>query len=210
LSRKGALWLGVLFGALQYASGATALLGAQGPGQAGQSSHVLTAADAPHDADYAIGPDDVLTVVVWREKDLSGDVVVRPDGRITLPLVGDLEARGLTPEALRQRINQAMTKYVAEPSVTVIVKQINSRKVFITGQVAKPGAFSLTKPTTVLQLISMAGGLLEFAKGKDIVIARSDVNGQQAALPFNYKDVLKGKKLDQNIILRPGDTVLVP
>jgi len=207
LRRKRLLWLSVLFWAFPCASGRPALLDVRSSDQA-PSADVPAVVDAP--VDYVIGPDDVLSVVVWREKDLSGDVVVRPDGRITLPLVGDLEARGLTPEALRQRVNQAMTKYVAEPSVTVIVKQINSRKAFITGQVAKPGAYPLSKPTTVLQLISMAGGLLEFAKGKEIVIARANADGTQSAVPFNYKDVLKGKNLKQNILLKPGDTVLVP
>jgi polysaccharide export outer membrane protein len=161
-------------------------------------------------SDYVIGPDDILTITVWREKDLSGDVLVRPDGRVTLPLVGDLDARGLRPDELRDRVTQAMTRYVADPAVTVVVKQINSRKVFITGQVTKPGAYPLGKPATVLQLIAIAGGLLEFAKSKEIVIARMEANGQQVVFPFNYKDALKGKNLHQNILLKPGDTVLVP
>ena len=160
-------------------------------------------------ADYVIGADDVLTVLFWRDKDMSSDVTVRPDGRISLPLVNEVQAAGLTPDQLRDAVTKVAVKYVADPSVTVVVKQINSRKAFITGQVSKPGAYTLNKPTTVLQLISMAGGLLDFAKGKEIVIARN-TDGQQQALKFNYKDVLQGRNLAQNVFLKPGDTVLVP
>jgi polysaccharide export outer membrane protein len=160
-------------------------------------------------SDYVIGADDVLSVLFWRDKDMSTDVTVRPDGKITLPLVNEIQASGLTPDQLRDRISAGAAKYIADPNVTVVVKQINSRKVFITGMVARPGAYQLNKPTTVLQLISMAGGLLEFAKGKEIVIARN-ANGEQHALKFNYKDVLQGKNLAQNVSLKPGDTVLVP
>ncbi len=160
-------------------------------------------------ADYVIGPDDVLTVVFWRDKDMTTDVVVRPDGRITLPLVNDLPASGLTPEQLRVAITQSASKYIEEPTVSVVVKQINSRKVFITGQVGKPGAYPLGGPTSVLQLISLAGGLNEFAKQKDIVITRQE-GGRQTTLKFNYRDVLKGKNLQQNVELKAGDTVLVP
>lgn len=160
-------------------------------------------------AGYVVGPEDVLTVVVWREKDLSTDVVVRPDGRITLPLINDVVAQGLTPDALRDQLTTQFAKFVEDPSVSVVVKQINSRKVFITGMVGKPGAFPLTSTMTVLQLISMAGGLNEFARSKEIVVMRTE-NGQPKALKFNYEDVRKGRKLSQNIELKPNDTVLVP
>jgi polysaccharide biosynthesis/export protein len=158
---------------------------------------------------YVLGTDDVLTIVFWRDKDMSAEVVVRPDGRITLPLVNDVQAAGLTPEQLRERVTAEAGKYVENPSVTVVVKQINSLRVYITGQVAKPGVYPLTAPTTVLQLISLAGGLHEFAKSKDIVITRTE-GGTPQLLRFNYRDVLKGKNLKQNIELKPGDTVLVP
>lgn len=158
---------------------------------------------------YVIGADDVLSIVVWREKDLSTDVVVRPDGRITLPLANDIVAQGLTPEMLRARITEAVGKFIEEPSVTVVVKQINSRKVFITGMIGKGGAYPLTGSTTVLQLISMAGGLQDFAKAKEIVIMRTE-NGRQRALKFNYEAVRKGKNVQQNFELQPGDTVIVP
>jgi polysaccharide biosynthesis/export protein len=158
---------------------------------------------------YVIGPEDVLTVVFWREKDLSTDAAVRPDGMITVPLLNDVQASGLTPEALRERIQAAATKFVADPSVTVVVKAINSRKVFITGNIAKPGQYPLAGPTSVMQLIAMAGGLQEFADADRILIMRTE-SGKQIAKRFNYEDVREGKNLNQNIELQPGDTVIVP
>ena len=158
---------------------------------------------------YTIGADDVLNVMFWRDKEMSADVVVRPDGRITLPLVNDIVAVGLTPEQLRDRIREEASRYVEDPSVTVIVRQINSRRVFITGMVGKPGAYPMTKAITVLQLLSIAGGLNEYADSKNIMIMRRE-DGQQVALKFNYNDVRKGKNLKQNIELRSGDTVVVP
>ena len=159
--------------------------------------------------DYVIGAEDVLTVVFWRDKEMSADVAVRPDGKVTLPLVNDIDAAGKTPDQLRALITEAASRFVEAPTVTVVVKQINSRKVFITGLVTKPGVYPLTSTTTVLQLISMAGGLSEFAQIKNVIINRVD-NGRQVALKFNYNDVRKGKNLKQNIELRPGDTVIVP
>jgi polysaccharide export outer membrane protein len=159
---------------------------------------------------YLIGPEDVLAVVFWREKDLSVDAIaVRPDGMITVPLINDIKAAGTTPDQLREQIQAAAGKYVTDPSVTVVVKTINSRKVFITGQVPKPGQYPLTAPTSVMQLIAMAGGVHEFADTKHILIMRSD-GGQQVAMQFNYDDVLNRKNLQQNIPLLPGDTVVVP
>ena len=160
-------------------------------------------------AGYVIGADDVLAVVFWREKDLSVETAVRPDGKITLPLLNDLQAAGFTPDQLREQIQAAATKYVEDPSVTVVVKAMNSRKVFITGQVIKPGQYPLTGPTTVLQLIAMAGGLQEFADSDNILIMRTE-GGQQIAMPFSYGDVLNRRALGQNITLQPGDTVIVP
>jgi polysaccharide export outer membrane protein len=159
--------------------------------------------------DYVIGPDDVLTVTFWREKDLSTDVVVRPDGKITLPLLNDISAAGLTPDQLRERILGEAARYLEDPAPSVVVKGINSRKVFITGEVAKPGPYLLTAPTSVLQLIAMAGGLQEFAQKKDIMVVRSE-NGRQITFPFDYAAVARRKNLQQNILLRPGDTVVVP
>jgi polysaccharide export outer membrane protein len=166
-------------------------------------------AGAPLPADYLIGPEDVLDIVFWRDKDMSTQATVRPDGRITLPLINEVQASGMTPDQLRDTLMSAAAKYVEDPNVSVVVKTINSRKVFITGNVAKPGAYPLTAPTTVVQLIAMAGGLHEFAESKNIIIMRNE-NGKPVALPFNYKDVLKRKNLKQNIELKPGDTVVVP
>ncbi|HTM05384.1 MAG TPA: polysaccharide biosynthesis/export family protein [Vicinamibacterales bacterium] len=160
-------------------------------------------------ADYTVGPDDVLSVVFWRDKDMSADVTVRPDGRITLPLLNEVSAAGLTLEQLRQNIKAAAEKFVDDPSVTVDVKAINSRKVFITGEVGKPGPYALMGPTTVMQLLAMAGGVNEYAKADNISILRTE-NGKQVSMRFNYKDVLNRKNLKQNIELKPGDTVVVP
>jgi polysaccharide export outer membrane protein len=160
-------------------------------------------------ADYVIGPDDQLKVVFWREDSLSGDVVVRPDGKISLTLLNDVQASGLTPNQLRESLVQLAAKYVTDPSVTVIVKQINSRKVYITGQVNKPGTYILNDNVTVLQMLAMSGGLQEWADANSILIMRTE-NGQTKSYKFNYKDVSKGKSLQQNILLKPGDTIVVP
>ena len=159
--------------------------------------------------DYVIGPEDVLTIVFWREKDLSSDVIVRPDGRISLPVLQDVTAAGLTPEQLRDSLTKTAERFVEDPNVTVVVKEINSRRVFITGQVAKPGPYNLTSPMTIVQLIALAGGLLEYADGKNIVIMRTE-NANPVSYRFNYKEVIERKNLKQNIQLKPGDTVLVP
>jgi polysaccharide export outer membrane protein len=159
--------------------------------------------------DYVIGPDDILVVVFWREKDLSSEVTVRPDGRISIPLLQDVEAAGLTPEQLRDRLNLHAQRFVEDPSVTVVVKEIHSRRVYITGQVAKAGPYVLTARTTIVQLIAMAGGLLEYADAKNIVLIRTE-NGAPVSYRFNYKDVLNRRNLRQNLELKPGDTVVVP
>ena len=189
-----------------FAVAATALAatqaGAVPPGQT-----VPTAAQAP--AGYTIGTDDQLSVIFWQEKEMSADVTVRPDGKISLPLLNEIEAAGKTPEQLRQVIEEAGRKFLQEPAVTIVVKQINSRKVFITGMVGRPGPYPLTTPTTVLQLIATAGGLQEYADKEHIVIVRSE-NGRPASYRFNYKEVIQQKKLGQNIELRAGDTVVVP
>jgi polysaccharide biosynthesis/export protein len=158
---------------------------------------------------YTIGPDDQLSIVYWREKDLSADVVVRPDGLISLPLLNDVQASGLTPEQLRVAITAGAAKFVEEPTVAVVVKAINSRKVFITGQVGKAGYYPLAGPTTVLHLIATAGGVAEYADKGKISIVRKE-NGKDVSYRFNYEDVMKGKNLSQNIELKPGDTVIVP
>jgi polysaccharide export outer membrane protein len=166
-------------------------------------------APATAPSDYVIGPDDLLAVVFWREKEMSAEVVVRPDGKITLPLINDIQAAGLTPEELRLAIEKAAERYIQDPNPSVVVKQINSRKVFVTGMVNKPGPYPLSGPTTVMQAIAMAGGLQEFAKKDRITILRVD-GARTQTFKFNYKDVSQGRRVEQNILLKPGDTIVVP
>jgi polysaccharide export outer membrane protein len=160
---------------------------------------------------YVIGPSDALTVVFLRDKEMSGDVIVRPDGKISLPILNEISAAGLSPEELRLKLATAAAKYVEveDPEVTVIVREIRSRIVFITGNVAKPANYPLNSEMTVLQLIAVAGGLLEYADSKNIMVVRTE-NGRQQYHKFNYKDVVKQKATAQNIALKPGDTVVVP
>jgi polysaccharide export outer membrane protein len=159
-------------------------------------------------SEYVIGPGDILGIVFFREKELSGDVAVLPDGRITLPLINEMQAAGLKPEELRQRIMEGARKFVTDPTVTVVVRQVNSRRVFITGMIAKPAFYPLYQSTTILQLIATAGGLLEYANKENIVVIRIE-NGRQSSYKFNYKEVSEQKRLEQNIELKPGDTVIV-
>lgn len=178
--------------------------------QAGSPQPIPTqavAAEVP--ADYVIGPEDVLGIVFWREAELSGDVTVRPDGRITLPVIGEIAAAGMQPGALQKQIVVLAGKYVNDPNVQVIIRAIHSRRFFVTGRVADPGTFDLKGPMTVMQALAMAGGLTEYADAKNITILRKG-DAQTPVLRFNYRDVSKGKKLEQNVILRPGDTVVVP
>lgn len=158
---------------------------------------------------YVIGTDDILSIVFWREKDMSAEVTVRPDGKVALPLLNEVQAAGLTPDDLRDRVIASARRFIEDPNPTIMVKTINSRRVFITGQVEKPGSYSLNNPATVLQLIALAGGLKEFAKGRNISVLRL-VDGQQIVYGFNYQNAVNRKNLDQNITLLPGDTVLVP
>ena len=160
-------------------------------------------------ADYVIGADDQLEIVFWREKDVSGPVTVRPDGMISLPLLNEVRAAGLTPEELRITVTTVAEKLLDQPTVSVIVKAINSRKVFLVGQIAKPGPYPLLAPPTVLQMIATAGGPSEYAKLGEIVIVRTD-GGKTTHLLFNYEDILRGRKLEQNILLKPGDTIAIP
>jgi len=165
------------------------------------------ALDVP--ADYVIGPEDVLGVVFWRDKDMSLDVTVRPDGKISLPLINDVTAAGLTPTQLCEQLGIQAKRFIEDPSVTVIVRQINSRRVFVTGEVSRPGPYPLIGPATVLQMLATAGGLREYADGKHIVILRRE-NGRTIMNHFNYNEALKPRGLGANIELKPGDTIVVP
>jgi polysaccharide export outer membrane protein len=169
-------------------------------------------ADLPQvPADYVIGAEDVLNITSRFHEDLSGDFVVRPDGKLALPLLKDVVAAGLTIEEFRAKITAAITPFLkGDPVFTVQPKQINSRKVYITGEVTTAGAYPLTGPRTVMQLIALAGGVTEYADSKSITVMRTDEQGRQQVFRFNYKDVAKGKNLQQNILLKPGDTVVVP
>jgi len=185
----------------------------------GQQAANTNAASAPADVpkstaapanDYVIGPDDLLSIVFWREQQLSADVVVRPDGKISLPLLDDVQASGLTPKQLRDHLLAEARRYISEPVATVVVRQVNSRKVYITGLVARPGQYPLTASMTVLQLIATAGGLQDFAKAREIRIVRIE-NGKPVNLHFDYEELMKRpEKVAQNIELKPGDTIIVP
>lgn len=165
------------------------------------------AAEVP--PDYLIGPDDVLAVVFWEQANHGGEVIVRPDGKISLPLINDVQAAGLSPEQLRASIVAASAKFLRDPNVTVVVKQINSRRVYVTGYVGKAGTYNLTRPVTVLQMLALAGGVSEYADKGKIVVMRTE-GERTASYKFNYKDVIQGKHLEQNILLKPGDTIIVP
>jgi polysaccharide export outer membrane protein len=187
------------------------LVGALAPSFASGQSRTRTGAETPAavpPAGYVIGAEDVLAIVFWRDQELSAEVVVRPDGKISLPLLNDIDAAGYTPEQLRAVVEKAAAKYVSDPNATVIVKAINSRKVHIVGNVGKPGTYSLAGELNVLQFIAMAGGLLEFADAKNVTILRRETGGDRY-YKFNYKDVVRQKNVEQNIQLKPGDTVIV-
>ena len=164
----------------------------------------------PHDDSFVIGNDDVLAINVWKEPDVSRSVPVRSDGKISLPLVGEIQAAGETPLKLEQGIAARMKNFIEDPEVTVIVQQVNSRKFNILGYVIKPGSYGLTSSATVLDAIALAGGFRDFAKQKSIYVLRQNPDGTQSRLPFNYKDVIKGKNSAQNVKLQPNDTIVVP
>ena len=159
---------------------------------------------------YVIGVDDVLSISVWKEPELSRTLPVRPDGKITLPLVGDLQAAGVTPQNLQQELHDKLAAYMAVPEVAVIVQEVKSQKYNIVGQVAKPGSYSLNESMTVLDAIAESGGLGVYAKGNAIYVLRMRPDGSSVKLPFHYKQVLKGTNLSQNVNLQPRDTVVVP
>jgi polysaccharide export outer membrane protein len=162
-----------------------------------------------NDGEYKIGAQDVLRVDVWKEDQLTRIVPVRPDGKITLPLLNDVQAIGLTSMQLATVIADGLKKYITNPQVTVTVAEINSRRIYVTGEVTRPGAFPLLPNMTVLQALSGSGGFTQFARSKKIYILRTD-DGKQTKIPFNYNEVVGGKKPEQNIVLQPGDVIVVP
>jgi len=158
--------------------------------------------------DYVIGADDTLHISVWKEPDLSETLPVRPDGKISMPLLNDITAAGLTPLELKDSITEKLKKYVSDPRVTVVVTAMNSRRIFVTGEVNHSGPISLLPHMTVLQALAQAG-FTQFANPKATYLLRTQ-DGKQTKLPFNYKDVVKGNHPEQNIELKPGDTIVVP
>ncbi len=182
---------------------------AQGMSLAKEKKDSITKNQDTDQDTYVIGSGDTLSIQVWREPNLSGNFTVRPDGKITFPLINDIKADGLTPLQLKKVIEKGLTKYISTPVVTVVVSSANSKNIYVLGKVNSPGKYPLIGPTTVLQALAEAGGLAEWAKGDDIVILRNE-NGKQIKIEFDYDDVSRGKHLEQNIFLKPGDTIVVP
>jgi polysaccharide export outer membrane protein len=175
-----------------------------------QDTEDSTRSAGPHDDSFTIGADDVLAINVWKEPEVSRSVPVRSDGKVSLPLAGEVQAAGKTPRQLELEIAKRLQSYISDPEVTVIVQQINSQKFNILGQVLKPGSYPLANSPTVLDAIALAGGFRDFAKKKSIYVLRQTPAGGQARLLFNYKDMVKGKNTDQNVKLQPRDTIVVP
>ena len=185
---------------------ATGLLAQATTKSAGAPAQQQTAA-ATTDSSYRIGPQDVLRIDVWKETEISRSVPVRPDGKISLPLLNDVQAAGLTAMELANVISEGLKKFITNPQVTVTVTEILSQRIYVTGEVTKPGAFPLLPKMTALQAISSAGGFTQFANPKKSYVLRTE-NGKQVKHPFNYKEVLNGKAEDMPLV--PGDTLVVP
>ncbi|MBI5584201.1 MAG: polysaccharide biosynthesis/export family protein [Deltaproteobacteria bacterium] len=160
-------------------------------------------------ATYIIGPEDVLDIFVWKETELSRRVPVRLDGKISIPLLGEIHAAGLTPLMLKQLLIQKLQEYIDVPNVTVTVMEVNSFKVYVSGQVAKPGVYTLRSETTMLQIIPMAGGFTEWANQRKILLVRKE-GGQEKRFTVNYKKIISGEEPGNNLTLKPGDTIVVP
>ncbi|MEO7193170.1 MAG: polysaccharide biosynthesis/export family protein [Vicinamibacterales bacterium] len=161
-------------------------------------------------SDYVLGPDDILTVKVWQDEKMSADVVVRPDGKVSLSLINEIQAAGLTPEQFRAKVTEAASKFYNDPTVNVTIKQINSRRVFIQGEVKKPNFYPLGNRMTIVQAIALAGGLTEYADKSNVIIIRTDQDGKSTFIKVNYSDILKGKNLQKNNVeLKVNDVVTV-
>ncbi len=165
---------------------------------------------AQADDTYIIGGGDVLSINVWREPDLTRSITVRPDGKISLPLIGDVQAAGRTPAQLEQDIAANLRSYITDPQVTVIVQEILSQQFNIFGQVNKPGSYPLTADTTIVDALALAGGFRDFAKKKSVYILRQNPQGEESRIFFNYQEFIKGKNVSQNIKIKPHDTIVVP
>ncbi len=181
---------------------------AQDAPAAAPASDKTIAASSQAGPEYVIGPEDVLHVAVWKEADLTATLPVRPDGKISLPLLNDVQAAGLTPQQLAASLTEKLKKYVADPNVTVVVTQINSKRIYLTGEVLHAGVMTMLPNMTVMQALSSAG-LSQFANTKRIYVLRNE-NGKQQKLPVNYRKLVKGEQIEQNYLLQPGDTIVVP
>jgi polysaccharide export outer membrane protein len=199
---KALLWIGL--GTMLAAGGRPAQ-----QAEKGVNKPVPTQAVATSDPAYKIGAQDVLRIDVWKEAEISRSVPVRPDGKISLPLLNDVQASGLTAMELAIVITEGLKKFITSPQVTVSVSEINSRRVYVTGEVTRPGAYPLLPNMTVLQALTSAGGFTQFARIKSIYVLRTE-SSKQVKHPFNYKDVVNGKRPEDNIMLQPGDTIVVP
>jgi polysaccharide biosynthesis/export protein len=206
----GAISLAVLGSTVCSQAPANATTDGATPAAAETAAPTPSPGDKPHDGTFVIGADDVLAINVWKETEISRSIVVRSDGKISLPLVGEVVAAGETPLQLEQVITAKLKNYITDPEVTVIVQQINSEKFNILGQVTKPGAYPLTATTTIVDAIATAGGFKDFAKKKGIYILRRDAAGTESRIAFNYQDFIKGKNTSQNITIQPHDTIIVP
>lgn len=206
----GAISLAVLGSTVCSQVPANAATDSATPAAAQTAAPTPSTGDKPHDSTFVIGNDDVLAINVWKETEISRSIVVRSDGKISLPLVGEVVAAGETPLQLEQVITDRLKNYITDPQVTVIVQQINSEKFNILGQVGKPGAYPLTATTTIVDAIATAGGFKDFAKKKGIYILRRDAAGTESRIGFNYQDFIKGKNTGQNITIQPHDTIIVP
>lgn len=199
--------LSIGVGTMLLAAGSVA---AQDAAKSGSKAAQATSQSAvAADASYKIGPQDVLRIDVWKEGEISRSVPVRPDGKISLPLLNDVQAAGLTAMELANSITEGLKKFITSPQVTVTVTEINSRRVYVTGEVTRPGAYPLLPNMTVLQAVTSGGGFTQFARTKNIYVLRNE-GGKQTKYPFNYNDVVKGKRPEENITLQPGDTIVVP
>jgi polysaccharide export outer membrane protein len=206
-----AMKLAVLMGMGLLAAGLLAQTSGAEKTEADKNAKPAATAQGPEtssDSDYLIGADDELRITVWKEPDLSETLPVRPDGKISMPLLNDIPAAGLTPLQLKDSITEKLKKFIADPRVTVVVTAMNSRRIFVTGEVVHTGPMALLPHMTMLQALSQAG-FTQFANVKGIYLLRAE-NGKQEKLPFNYKEVIKGNHPEQNIMLKPGDTVVVP
>jgi polysaccharide export outer membrane protein len=199
----------MLIGSIALAQAAPAQPAAVAASDKAASDKATTAAPASQAGpEYVIGPEDALHIAVWREADLTASLPVRPDGKISLPLLDDVQAAGLTPKQLANSITEKLKKFLADPRVTVVVTQINSKRIYLVGEVLHVGATPMLPNMTVLQALSSAG-LNQFANTKRIYVLRTE-NGKQQKLPVNYRKLVKGEQIEQNYLLQPGDTIVVP